>query len=243
VNKVIICVPTGEFARRADFYDYFNAIDKPEGTMLTFTHGQSPAKNRNIMIRTALDQEATHVLFVDDDVLLPSDALKLLLSHDKDIVSGLYLLRNYPHLPIMFDEWYTDGRCKYAFLDDTVGGLKEVVNIGLGCCLIKTDVFRNMPEPWITIGQLDQEGWSDDVHFFNKAREAGYKMFVDTDVRCGHTISASIWPYRREDGSWSTLYNTGAVESFQVPQIVPTVEQIEEQVEKSGVTRGTSGND
>jgi hypothetical protein len=243
VTKVLICVPTAEFARRADFYDYFNALDKPEGTMLTFAHGQSPAKNRNIMIRTAFEQNATHVLFIDDDVLLPVDGLKRLLAHDKDVVSGLYLLRNYPHLPVMFEEWFDDGRCRYAFLDSNTSGLKEVVNIGLGCVLIKTEVLRAMTDPWITLGQIDQEGWSDDVHFFNKVRQAGFRMYVDTDVRCGQVITAAIWPYRRDDGSWSTLYNTGAVESFQVPQIVPTVSEIATAVKKSGATRGTSGND
>lgn len=243
MNKVMIAVPTGEFARRADFYDYFNAIDKPEGTMLTFAHGQSPAKNRNIMIRTALEHKATHILFIDDDVLLPPSGLKQLLAHDLDIVSGLYLLRNYPHLPVMFEEWFDDGRCRYAFLDKNTSGLKEVVNIGLGCVLIKMDVFRAMSDPWITIGQIDQEGWSDDVHFFNKAREAGFRMYVDTDVRCGHTHTVAIWPHRRDSGEWTSLYNTGAIESFEVPQIVPTDAEIKEQVKKSGATRGTSGND
>lgn len=237
MSKVLIAVPTQEFARRADFYDYFNALNKPDGTLCTFSHGQSPAKNRNIMIKIALEQKATHILFIDDDMAFPPNALERLLAHDKDIVSGLYLLRNYPHFPVMFEEWYSDGRCRYAFLTPDVTGLKSVVNIGLGFCLIKMEVFQKLEEPWVTLGAYEKDGWCDDIHLFNKCREAGFEMFVDTDVRCGHIMSAIITPVKTPEGNWVTQYNTGAVEVFHVPQIHPTPEQINDGIKASGVIK------
>ena len=234
--KVLIAIPTGEFARRADFYDYFNALGKPPGTIATFSHGQSPAKNRNLMIRMALEHNCTHVFFLDDDMCPPPDALTNLLKHDKDIVSGLYLLRNYPHFPVMFEEWFPDGRCRYGFLEPNKGGLHRVVNCGFGCVLIKTEVFRKLEDPWVTLGHYEKDNWCDDIHFFNKAREAGFEIYVDMDVCVGHIMSAVIVPYRRpEDGQWMTLYNTNSVEFFQVPQLVPTQAQIDETLEKAGV--------
>lgn len=143
-NKILIAVPTAEMARRADFYDYFNAIDKPIGTVITFSHGQSPARNRNIIIDGALKHECTHILFLDDDVAVQRDVLTRLLAHDKDIVGGLYLMRSYPHTPILFDYADDQGRCRTHYLKDGECGLIEVVAMGLGCCLIKTDVFKNM---------------------------------------------------------------------------------------------------
>lgn len=238
MSKVLIAVPTAEFARRADFYDYFNALQKPEGTIATFTHGQSPAKNRNLMIRTALEHDCTHIMFIDDDMTLPPDIIPRLLAHDKQIVGGLYLLRNYPHFPVMFDEWFPDGRCKYKFLTPDVKGLVPVVNMGLGCVLIKTEVFKIIPEPWITLGQLQPEDWSDDIHFFNRCREAGIEMFVDTDVQCGHIITAVIAP-RFDEGlnMWHTLYNTNSVEGFQVAQVAPTKEQTNQVLDKQGLLK------
>jgi len=235
MDKVLIAIPTGEYGRRADFYDYFNALEKPEGTLCTFSHGQSPAKSRNIMIRIALENDASHILFIDDDMSFPISGLKTLLAHDKDIVSGLYLLRNYPHFPVMFDEWYPDGRCKYSFLSKDKKGLQKVVNIGLGFCLIKTDVFRKLEDPWITLGAYEKDNWCDDIHFFNKAREAGFELYTDLDVRCGHMLSAIITPVQDEQGNWFTQYNTGSIESFNVPQIVPTIEQLEEGLKYAGV--------
>lgn len=205
--KIVIGVPTGEFARQAKFYDYLAMLDKPEGTFTSSSHGQSPATNRNIIIEQALQLEATHVFFVDDDVLIPRDALKKLLAHDKDIVSGLYLQRNFPHAPIAFNVSLNDGKCRYKFLNNKETGLVEVVNFGLGCCLIKTDVFRNIPKPWITIGQLNAQEWNDDIAFFNRCTQAGYHLFLDLDVRCGHMATATVWP-EYKDGQWLTVYDT-----------------------------------
>ncbi len=234
-TKVMICVPTAEFARRADFYDYFNQLEKPEGTMVTFSHGQSPARNRNIMIRMALQHEASHILFLDDDMAFKPNLLTRLMEHDVDIVSGLYLMRNYPHLPVMFDEAYDDGKCKFAFLSPGKSGLVEVVNIGLGACLIKTDVFRAMEEPWITLGECEKDHWCDDIAFFNRARKQGFKLHCDLEAPCGHMMTAIIWPNRSAEGSWFTMYNTGAQETFQVPQIIPSGQELKAALQAQGV--------
>lgn len=236
-TKVMICIPTAEFARRADFYDYFNALEKPEGTMCTFSHGQSPARNRNIMIDIALQNGATHCFFIDDDMAFKPEILMQLLAHDVDIVSGLYLMRNFPHFPVMFDKAYDDGRCKFRFLEPGDSGLVEVVNIGLGACLIKTEVFKKLPKPWITLGETERDHWCDDISFFNRVRKAGFKMYVDLDAQCGHMITATIWPSRdpTRENAWFTAYNTGAPEMFQVPQHNPSKEEILTKLKEEGV--------
>jgi len=227
MDKVMICIPTGEYGRIASFHDYVSMLDKPEGTMITTTHGQSPARGRNIMIESAIQNGATHCLFIDDDMAFKADTLKRLLAHDKDIVSGLYVMRAYPHHPVIFDEAYDDGKCRFSFLNRGRGGLVEVVNLGLGMCLIKTEVFLSMAKPWITLGECEKDHWCDDISFFNRARKAGFKMYCDLDVVCGHSMTAFVWPKRAEDGSWHTLYNTGGNDSFQVPQVTPPDEELE----------------
>jgi len=235
--RVMIGVPTAEMARRADFYDYLNFMDKPDGTMMTTAHGQSPAKNRNEIIKNARNSNATHVLFIDDDMAVPKNGLNQLLQHDKDVVGGLYLLRNYPHFPLMFDEWYEDGRCRYAFLTPDKSGLQKVVNTELGFCLIKMEVFDKVEtpdEPFITLGAYEKDGWCDDIHFFNKVRKAGVEIFVDLDVQVGHMMTAIITPGWDKD-HWTTVYNTVSIEGFQVNQVSPTKEQLEAQMRAAGV--------
>lgn len=235
MNKVLIAIPTCEMGRRADFYDYINTMQKPEGTMFTTAHGQSPAKNRNLMIQMALENDCTHVMFIDDDVYPPPDMLMRLLAHDKDIVGALYVLRNYPHFPIMFDERYPDGRNRFMFLRPEMTGLVKVTNTGLGCVLIKTDVFRKIGEPWIQLGAYDKDHWNDDIHFFNRCTDAGIEIFVDTDISCGHAISAIIIPMKGPDGKWHTVYNTGSIEFFQVPQVLPTDDELMAALKAQGI--------
>ncbi len=231
-NKVLIAIPTQEFARRADFYDYFNAMEKPEGTICTFSHGQSPARNRNIMIDLAFKHNCTHIMFIDDDMAFKPTLIPQLLAHDKDIVSGLYLMRNYPHFPVMFDEAYEGGKCRFSFLRNGRKGLAKSVNCGLGAVLIKMEVFQAMEKPWITLGELEKDHWCDDIAFFNRCRALGFDVWVDLDCPVGHIMSAIIWPDRDEKGDWFTVYNTSSEQTFKVAQIVPSDDDI---------TRGLTG--
>jgi hypothetical protein len=233
-TKILIAVPTSEMARRADFYDYLNMIDKPIGTAYNAVHGSSPARNRNLMIELALAENYTHIFFLDDDCVCRPNVLHKLLAHDVDMVSGLYLKRNYPHLPIMFDHAFQDGRCRYTFLSDGRKGLIEVLAAGLGACLIKMNVFRTMDKPWITLGELEKDHWCDDISFFLRARDAGFKLHMDLDCPVGHIMTGIIWPDNVE-GKWMTAYDTGAGQIFHVPQTVPSAQELQEALEKDGV--------
>lgn len=205
-QKILIGVPTAEMARRADFYDYFNILDKPEGTVITFCHGQSPARNRNLIIEQALNIRATHVLFLDDDVAFKPSLLNDLSRHDVDAVTGLYFMRNFPHRPILFDIAQADGKCMHTVLNGQTGLIPAVAS-GLGCVLIKTDVFRAMDKPWITLGEAEKDHWCDDISFFNRFRAAGFQLWCDMSVLVGHMAQCTIWP-EVQDNQWYVKYNT-----------------------------------
>jgi hypothetical protein len=236
-TKILIGLSTSEMGRRADFYDWLNALELPVGTIRTAAHGQSPARARNIIIRQGLEHNASHIFFIDDDCMVPPNTLTKLLSHNVDIVSGLYLMRNYPHLPIMFDVAQKDGKCRYDFLRTGMRGLRQVVNTGLGCALIKTDVFRAMPDPWVTLGELEKDHWCDDISFFLRAQEAGFKVHVDLDCPVGHVVTGIMWPNRKADGTWESVFDTNGTERVGIPQFSPTEEQVEEMIRNSGLSK------
>lgn len=216
MNKVLIAVPTAEYARQAIFYDFFNMMEKPIGTIITFAHGQSPARNRNLMIQQALDHDCTHVLFLDDDLAFEPDLLTRLLTHDVDLVSGIYFMRSFPHNPIIFDNMMPDGKCSARFLHEGDSGLIPVVATGLGCLLINTRVFRTMEEPWIRMGELEKDHWCDDIGFYYRARYHGFKAYCDLDVKVGHMATVTIWP-KMIDGKWFVSYDTHGIASITVP--------------------------
>lgn len=220
MNKVLIAVPTMEYGRQGIFYDYYNLIQKEPGTILSFSRGQSPAANRNVLIEGGLQSGCTHILFIDDDVLVPPDILPKLLRHDKDIVTGLYLMRQYPHKPIIFDFSDDKGHCRNYYPKDSEDSLIEIINCGLGAVLIKMEVFRAIEKPWITLGELDPQNWCDDIAFFNKCKAFGFKMYCDLSVVCGHIASAAVWP-EHKNGQWWTKYDTFGSGHVYFPAVRP----------------------
>jgi GT2 family glycosyltransferase len=228
-KKVLIGLSTGEHIRKADFLPYFLSMMRPNNSLTVTVHGQSPAKSRNLIVEEAIKNNCTHIFFVDDDIILPQDTLMKLLVHDKDIVSGLYLLRSFPHRPALFDEAYESGKCKFIFLDDHKGLVKGV-NCGLGCVLISMKVFEALEKPYVRLGEIEQDGWCDDVGFFNRCRQAGFDIYCDLDAAVGHQTSVILWP-EKHDGKWMTNYKhqNGNV---LISQNIPSLEELKEEKNK-----------
>lgn len=228
INKVLIGVTTGEYARRADFYDFFNMLTKPDNTLQLLCHDRSPAHGRNLIIDTAIENKCTHVLIIDDDQEYPKDALTRLLAHDVDIVSGLYYGKTYPHIPMVFDIAADDGSCFPLYLTKGLKGLIPIVATGFGFLLMKTSIFSKLEKPYVRLGELDPEQWCDDMGFFNRVRKAGIKAHCDLDCWIGHMGSMIIRPKRREDGTWYTGYDTAGSGILESPQIAPAIYSFEE---------------
>lgn len=128
---------------------------------------------------TALRDDATHIMFIEDDTFPPLDAIERLLAHNLDIVGGWYPKRQEGPIvgvPIVIENGIR------TTLDVPTGALQEVYTIPMGCTLVKTDVFKTLEMPWfVTTAQLSQDSF-----FSQKARDAGYTLWCDTSIRCQH---------------------------------------------------------
>lgn len=222
--KFMVAVPTAGYSRDDEFYDYYNLLNKPPGTICTFARGQSPARNRNLMIEQGLQHNVTHFLFLDDDIAFPPDLLDRLAKFaDKDIVTALYLMRNYPHQPIIFDHTDSEGKCGHYYPSDGEDKLVRISACGLGACLIRAEVFKALEKPWIRLGELEKDHWCDDIGFFRRARAAGFELYCDLSTPVGHMGKVKIWPTLR-DGKWMVLYDTGGLGEVIFPAIAPVRE-------------------
>lgn len=114
---------------------------------------------------------------VEHDIIPPANALIKLLSHKKDIVSGIYRNRLSRHVaaPII-GQVIEDG--KYRFLEprDLEKPFIKVANTGYGCIVysakfLKEIRFTDLP---------------DDGVLYNLAQSKGYNVYIDTTVRCKH---------------------------------------------------------
>src|SRR5262249_22626467 len=112
-TKILIGVPTGRQGKSPLFDYHMQMLTKPGQCWVSNSIGQSPAKNRNVLIDQALQNNCSHIMLIDDDVYVPKNALLKLLSHDLDVVSGLYFHRNFPFKPLIFDYKDEKGKCLY----------------------------------------------------------------------------------------------------------------------------------
>lgn len=136
----------------------------------------------NEAARQALQDGADFLLCVEDDVRAPADAFTRLWSlyeqqGPKAVVGAWYPMRKEPRTgtPIVVQ----DGRRTH--LDDD-GAVHEVYAIPQGFTLIPTRVFLEVEQPWFqTTTHLTQDSF-----FSQAAREAGYRLLVDTSTRCRH---------------------------------------------------------
>jgi hypothetical protein len=127
----------------------------------------------------ALKHNSSHVLCLDSDMKFPPDTLKRLLHWNKAIVGCTYSQRRSPRA-------LTHESMDRTTNLDRSKPLQEVRSLGFGCILIRTDVLRATPRPWFEVElstKLDatgvEEHRSEDRLFCDKARAAGFEVFLD----------------------------------------------------------------
>lgn len=101
-----------------------------------------PHARRNL-VEQSLAMGASHIFFIDSDIVLPIDALDRLLSHHKDIVLASYM-RRYPERngEHLIGLALTDGP-KHPTLT-------PMATAPLGCALIRLSVFDAIAQPWFS---------------------------------------------------------------------------------------------
>jgi hypothetical protein len=165
---------------------------------------------RNLAVKFFLKEtDATHLFFLDDDVLLPPDAIVRLLQHNLPVVSGLYYERGPPHRPIIMDyPKIASGKhaCLFRCLEDPPRAVTRCDIVPAGCLMIQRRVFRKLKPPWFkTAYRHGQFLYGEDVYFSLRLRRAGFKVYVDTYTDSLHLVShiaGSLDAIRK----WSTIF-------------------------------------
>lgn len=139
------------------------------------------ASSRTWLAKQAVEKSATHLLFIDSDMLFPSDVLDQLLAREKDIIGVEYNKRKFPLETVTAYDPAVEKSETEPF---------KVGIAGTGIMLINTDVFKNpnMDPNWFSFGRnaegknvIGEDGW-----FCNTARDAGYDIWVDPFIKVLH---------------------------------------------------------
>lgn len=155
-----------------------------------YTHS---AENR-LVEQFLEDKSLTHLFLTESDMILPNDTILKLLKHDKDMACGIYFLRTdsleglgQPCLykrPAAYDPLHSQyGHCAVSLFP--TDEIFQVDCAGLGCLLLKREVFEGpkaVKYPWF---DLKEAGYGSDIYFSKHAKEAGFELWCDPTVTCG----------------------------------------------------------
>lgn len=135
-------------------------------------------KARTELLESAIEDNVSHLLWVDSDMIFPKDAMIRLMQHGKTIVGANYSQRGLPPDWVAIKQMSPGVKCETRH-DST--GLEEVEAIGFGCVLFDMrEIREKLPsKPWFGIGDT----YGEDVWFCKRIREEhGVKIFVDHDL-------------------------------------------------------------
>jgi hypothetical protein len=162
---------------------------------------------RNMCAKVALESDCTHILFLDDDVMVQPGTIESLIETDLDIVMAHTYIRGYPYHPMSFKRKEgPTGRYDLEHFDDVIEksekGVARCEAVGFSCCLIKTWLFKELDPPYFVTTPNSTE----DVYFCLRCKndiqgsmivdEAGnwhpegkeVKIGVDLRVPTGHLL-------------------------------------------------------
>lgn len=204
--QLLIAVPTFENIYPDTFKSIYDLDVSGIDTQFEFVRGYDCATARNRIAQIAIDKGVDYVLMVDNDVVLPKDALINLLDDPKEVCLGYYAHRD-------SDNIYRGRTCVCKLQQDN-GALwhnypleseytaKELHELkakgeykirihggGMGCALIKTEVFKMISYPWYDwVNYKDKGMLSEDLYFCERCKSKSILIHTDTRVNCGHML-------------------------------------------------------
>jgi len=170
---------------------------------------------RNKIANAALANNAKYLYFLGDDTTPPPHTLRQLIYRmehmpEVGVMGGIYCIKQEIPQPLVFR-----GNGASCYWDWKVGEVFEVTGLGMDCTIIRVDMLREMVSKGLvekkvlldrnnmqfemfeffkTVDDVSlfMEGinktqlWTEDLYFCHIAIEAGWKVYADGGLLCGH---------------------------------------------------------
>jgi hypothetical protein len=134
---------------------------------------------RERLATAAQEIEADHILWLDSDITFPSTTAVRLMAHNEPIVAGNYVRRQLPAKGVAYEKI---GEWENPLSFDVQDTLVPIEGIGMGCVLMETKIFSEIPKPWFEFywSPESNDFLGEDMILFQKIAKVGYTPKVDT---------------------------------------------------------------
>lgn len=204
--KILLGITTAETVCHETMEALFN-MKRPENVQvdLKIVHAYHVSVGRNELATYALTQGYDYLFFVDSDVVIPNYALERLLKANVLVINGTYprkeiatITDSNPYTTLYRHDRRNLNKINFGpfFMlsaELPKEGIVPVDAAGLGCTLIKTDVFRILGgNDWFHFGdekqQIDKGPYclGEDLYFYRECLRHDIQPYAEGSVRCGH---------------------------------------------------------
>jgi len=196
-KKILLAIPTAKYIEVETFKSIYD-LTIPDDVEVTFQYffGYNIDQVRNLIASWA--EKFDYLFSVDSDIVLPNDTLVKMLSHDVDVISGVYIQRKENiEIPEIYRKNQHGGMSNVNIAQLLKNPtLQEIDGCGFGCVLVKTDVIKKIGYPqFVYTSALDHAHTiSEDVYFCHQAKEVGAKIYVDASIVCNHVGKTYFFP-------------------------------------------------
>ena len=139
----------------------------------------------------AIKNNFEYILHLETDIFPPIDIIERLLNHGKGVVGAMYDIYMGKKRGLMLQQNEPLHRFVRAYRTVKMaeesepiicdGTVKQIYHIGLGCLLIKRNVFEMIPFRFIKDTNIHADTW-----FANDCFANNIPIFVDTLINCKH---------------------------------------------------------
>jgi hypothetical protein len=182
-GKLAVCIPTRDTLHSAHALSLaelvkFNTMNNID-THVFMDASTILLTQRERLATMALELGAEYMLWLDSDIVFPATTAVRLMAHNEDVVAANYVRRQFPCKGVAYE---TIGDWENPVPFDVQDDLVDIEGIGMGCVLMKTDIFAELPKPWFEFGWSPESNdfLGEDMILFRKIGAAGYSVKLDT---------------------------------------------------------------
>jgi hypothetical protein len=192
--KVLIAVPTYDTVNPETFKSIYGLDRGNHEYMFDFVKGYGCQVARDKLIREAIEYSFDFIMYVDSDVILPSNSIVELIKLGVPLATGWHIKnRSTTGLTELYMSNFNNGYTNidsrqienYLRLGKTI---IDIDGCGFGCALVDVrmvkDIYNNK---WFEyIEYEDGNVLSEDMNFSNHIRKSGHPIKANLNIRCGH---------------------------------------------------------
>jgi hypothetical protein len=184
-NKLAILVPTRDLLHSAHALclteivklNTMNGLD----TQVIMDASTILLTQRERLATFGRDTGAEYLLWLDSDIVAPASTALRLLAHKEPVVAANYIRRQLPAKGVAYE---IIGNWEDPLPFESRDELVPVEGVGMGCMLMRADIFDSVPKPWFEFGWSPESNdhLGEDMILCQKMAQAGYTVKIDTNL-------------------------------------------------------------